>query len=125
MSALTFFVRQIPHLLETSSHMPWNLRLIFLKSTYAFYVDNQRKESERKALPSIGQPALRAKCCALKNDRFEAQKMVKDIPELAEILRPKGSALYNNFFQCSVCGQEWVELWTQEKMGGTYEVAKV
>ena len=51
--------------------------------------------------------------------------MVKDIPELAGILRPKGSALYHNFFQCSVCGQEWAEIWTQEKMGGTYEVAKV
>ena len=125
MGALTFFVRQIPHLLETSSHMSLNLRLMFFKSTYAFYVDHERKEKERRALPSIGQPALRANCCALRSDRFEAQKMVNDIPELAELLRPKGSSRYNNFFQCSVCGQEWAELWTQEKMGGTYEVAKV
>ena len=88
-------------------------------------MDHERKEKARKALPSIGDPALRAKCCALRSDRFEAQKMVREIPELAEILHPKGASLFNNFFQCSVCGQEWAELWTQEKMGGTYEVAKV
>jgi hypothetical protein len=115
MSAPKFFIRQIPHLLKTSSHMPWYSRLMFFKSTFAFYVDHERKEKERRALPSIGQPALRDKCCALRSDRFEPQKTVKDIPELLEVLHPKGSSLYNNFFQCSVCGQEWAELWTQEK----------
>ena len=125
MGALTFFLRQIPHLLETSSHMPWNLRLIFFKSTYAFYVDHERKERERKALPNIGSPDLRSACCEPRSACFEKAKMVKDLPELMLILRPRGSALYDKFFQCSVCGQEWAEHWTQEKMGGFYEVAKV
>lgn len=96
MSALIFFIRQIPNLLGTSSHMPWNHRLKLFRSSYAFYVIQERKEKERKALPSIGQPSLRPKCCGLIRERFEAEKMVKDIPELAGILRPKGSALYHN-----------------------------
>jgi hypothetical protein len=125
MSAFIFFLRNIQHLFKTSSHMPWRLRLVFFISTYNFYRDQERKEKERKALPHIGLSALRCTCCAMKRDRFEVQKMVKDIPELVDILRPKGTAALNNFFQCAICGQEWAEVWTQEKMGGTYEVKKV
>ena len=96
MSALIFFIRQIPNLLGTSSHMPWNHRLKLFRPSYAFYVNQERKEKERKALPSMGQPSLRPKCCVLIRERFEAERMFKDIPELAGILRLKGSALYHN-----------------------------
>ena len=57
MSALIFFIPQIPNLLGTSSHMPWNHRLKFFRSTYAFYVNKEQKEKERKALPGkVTQP---------------------------------------------------------------------
>ena len=98
---------------------------MFFKTTYAFYVDQEKKECERRALPTIGNTSLRKQCCAPRVGRFEKQKMVKDIPELAPLLHPRGTALYNNFYQCSVCGQEWGEIWTQEKMSGTYEVTKI
>jgi hypothetical protein len=125
MKTIIFFLRNMPHLLETTSHMPWSLRIAFFKSTYAFYREQDRLEKERKGLPHVGNPALLSCCCAIKRDRFEAQKMVKHIPELVDILHPKGAALFNNFYQCTVCGQEWVELWTQEKMSGFYQVAKI
>jgi hypothetical protein len=124
MNTIVFFLRNIPNLLETSSHMSWRLRIVFFKSTYVFYAKQERIEKVCKALPQIGQPALRSSCCAMKRDRFEAQKMVKDIPELVDILRPKGTAAFNKFLQCSICGQEWVEVWTHEKMSGFYQVAK-
>jgi hypothetical protein len=105
--------------------MPMTLRVAFLRSAFTTYADLERKEAMRKALPAVGNPALRQQCCGRRKERFEAQKMVKNIPELLPLLHPRGSALYDNYFQCSVCGQEWVEIWTQEKMGGFYEVAKV
>ena len=59
--------------------------------------------------------------------QYEENRKMDDITELSRIVAPTGTALlgYVRLFDCTVCGQAWMEDWKQEKFGGTQQVKKV
>ncbi len=127
MNAFRMFQRQFPAILRQTAHLTWPLKMHFWLTSLAMSARLSKEERNRDALPRVGDPAKRAECCGLRPDSYGRKPLVKDIPELKDILQARGTSMLGwvHFFQCKVCGQEWMEEWHQEKSGSDYEVKKV
>jgi len=127
MGAFAMFRQQFPELRRQTAHLIWPLKIHFWLISFMMYSRIAKEERKRKALPRVGEPARRAECCGPRPESYGRNKCVKDIPELRDILQVRGTGLlgWQHYFQCSKCGQEWMEDWHQDKFGGDYEVKKV
>lgn len=127
MNAFAMFRRRFPDLRRQTAHLAWPLKIHFWLTSFVMCVRISKEEGDRAALPRVGDPVRRAECCALRPDSYGRKRLVSDIPELNDILQARGTGMLGwiHFFQCRVCGQEWMEDWHQEKFGGDHEVKKV
>jgi len=77
--------------------------------------------------PNVGNPALNASCCGQRPSKYGENSTVNSVEDLSGLLNYKGAYLsgWIKYYQCSNCGQNWVEDWHQEKFGGYYELMKI
>jgi hypothetical protein len=127
MNAFAMFRQEFPELRRQTAHLIWPLKIRFWLTSFVTYARIAEEERKRAALPRAGDPAKRVECCDLRPNSYGRTRTVSDVSELKDILQARGTGLlgWTHYFQCKVCGQEWMEDWHQEKFGGDYEVKKV
>lgn len=125
-AALTFF-RGLPELMRTTRHLPWSVRLRYLGACCRFYRDESAQADRRCARQPCGNPAMRASCCGPRPEVYPENRLPEDIPDLAAILQSAGSGWggYIRFYDCTVCGQEWMLDWLPARHGGTRQLKKL
>jgi hypothetical protein len=123
-NAFSMFKHHFPELRRQTAHLTWPLKLQFWLAAFRLYVDAARAYRERAPLPKVGDPARRASCCDLRPGTYGRKHPVEGHAELRKLFRPRGTNGWNHYFQCSACGQEWLEVWHQDKFGGDHELRK-
>lgn len=125
-AALTL-IRAIPDLMGSTRHMSWLVRMRYLAACFRFYRDESRDAEWRRSRPRCGNPALRASCCDSRPTSYSENSLPGDIPELAAHLQPAGTGWsgYIQFFDCTVCGQEWMLDWQPSNHGGIQQLRKL
>lgn len=121
------FIRALPDLMRVTRHMGGFLRLRFLGASFQLYRRESRNEIWRRSRPRCGNPALRASCCDPRPAIYPENKLPGDLPDLARLLQPAGIGWdgHVQFFDCKVCGQEWLLDWQPSTHGGTQQLKKL
>lgn len=126
MRAPLMFIRALPELMRATRHMDWLLRLRYFGACYQLYWRESREKYLRRSRPRCGNAALRAFCCDPRPAAYPENKLPDDLPELARLLQPAGIGWggYVQFFDCTVCGQEWLLDWQPLSHGGVRQLKK-
>jgi hypothetical protein len=125
MRPMLSFARAFPQLWRTTRHLHWPEKVGFwrqaLKLYRTEYVD-LRRWAER---PPVGDPAFRPRCCDLRHGEYR-NRAIADT-DLAALVKEAGRGLggHIRFFDCSVCGQAWMQDWEQQGQGGAHHVRKI
>jgi hypothetical protein len=98
----------------------WSMSLAHLRKEHS---DRQRWLKR----PRMGDPSRREKCCGLRPLQYPEHQELGAISDLATLVKPAGVGWggYVRFFDCTVCGQPWMQDWEPHSHGGTYRVKKV
>lgn len=121
------FIRILPDLMRATRRQGWLLRLPYLAACYRLYQRESLDNDRRQARPRCGNPALRASCCDARPAAYPENQRPADLPELAGLLQPVGISWggHIQFYDCTVCGQEWLLDWQPTRHGGIQQLKKL
>lgn len=127
MRAALKFVRAWPGLVKGTRHLAWLPRLRYLGAAFQLYRRECRDDDRRRSRPCCGNPALRASCCDRRPTAYPENMPPAELPDLAGLLRPAGVGWggHVQFFDCTVCGQEWLFDWQPASHGGAQQFKKL
>lgn len=127
MPPLVTFVRAFPRLWETTRHLSWPMKLKFWSASLAHYRMEHVSRQHWLKRTRLGDPSRRSECCDLRPQQYPDHQDLSAVSDLAPLVKPAGVGWggYIQFFDCSLCGQPWMQDWEPDSRGGTYRVKKV